>query len=159
MTRAVTAGGIVDPPRMSHRGESDFAREVEQAEAERQLARDRVAALRAPSGAVSQDDPNSIGLSPPRAHEETGDDASEEEGRSDDDVVAGDWEDLEGERIEEGAHFFEVPPECSRLHRAETSPLSNQPEVCELVAASIPLIDEGARARSLSAQAAGVSQA
>ncbi|CAE7344971.1 unnamed protein product, partial [Symbiodinium necroappetens] len=128
VTRAVTAGGIVDPPRMSQRGESDFAREVEQAEAERQLARERVAALRAPSGAEPEGD------------------ASEEEGRSDDDVVAGDWEDLEGERTEEGTHFFEVPLECSRLHRADTFPLSNQPGVCELVAAAIPLaLDEDAR--------------
>ncbi|OLP77141.1 Retrovirus-related Pol polyprotein from transposon TNT 1-94 [Symbiodinium microadriaticum] len=142
VTRAVAAGGIVDPPRMSHRGESDFAREVEQAEAERQLAGERVAALRAPSGAAPQNDPNSIGpigFGPPRTREETEGDASEEEGRSDDDVVAGDWEDLEGERVEEGAHFFEVPLECSRLHRAETSPLDSQPEVCELVAAAVPL--------------------
>ncbi|CAE7765546.1 unnamed protein product, partial [Symbiodinium necroappetens] len=79
--------------RMSHRGESDFAREVEQAEAERQLAKER----------------------------ETEGDASEEEGRSDDDVVAGDWEDLEGERIEEGAHFFEE--EYEGLQRA-VKPLS-----------------------------------
>ena len=139
VTRAVAAGGIVDPPRMSRRGESDFAREVEQAEAERQLVGERVAALRAPSEAVPQNSPNSIGFSSPRARVDAEGDASEEEGRSDDDVVAEDWEDLEGERVEEGAHFFEVPLECSRLHRAETSPLDSQPEVCELVAATVPL--------------------
>ena len=138
MTRAVAAGGVVDPPRMSRRGESSFAHEVEQAEAERQLARECVAPLSVSSGALPQNNPNSIGFSPPRAQVGAEGDASEEKGRSDD-VVVGDWEDLEGERVEEGAHFFEVPPECSRLHRAETSPLDSQPEVCELVAAAVPL--------------------
>ena len=43
--RSIAAGGVVDPPRMSQRRDSEFAQEVEQAEAERQLQKARVAGV------------------------------------------------------------------------------------------------------------------
>ncbi|CAE7255949.1 unnamed protein product [Symbiodinium sp. KB8] len=114
---------------------------VEQAEAERQLAGERVAALRAPSGAAPQN--------------ETEGDASEEEGRSDDDVVAGDWEDLEGERVEEGAHFFEELDRCQLRLQAAVKRESNlhvQAVVCDSA-------NGGGRAESLRSAAQQVEHA
>ncbi|CAE7660454.1 unnamed protein product, partial [Symbiodinium necroappetens] len=146
VTRAVTAGGTVDPPRMSRRGDSEFAREVEQAEAEHQLQRERVSMLRAtPGRSLFPEEPIAIGVSPdtPKEIEGNSDDGEE---WSDDGVVVADWEDLEGGPVKEEADFFEMPAEGSRLHQAQASPPGDQVEMCELVAAAVPLaFDEAAR--------------
>ena len=146
VTRAVTAGGTVDPPRMSRRGDSEFAREVEQAEAEHQLQRERVSMLRpTPNRSLFPDEPITIGVSPDTL-KEIEDNSDEREEWSDDGVVVADWEDLEGGPVKEEADFFEVPAEGSRLHQAQASPPGDQVEMCELVAAAVPLaFDEIAR--------------
>ena len=146
VTRAVTAGGTVNPPRMSRRGDSEFAQEVEQAEAERQLQSERVSMLRAVSSrSLSPDEPVEIGVNPDTPKESS--DASDSGGDwSDEDIVSADWEDLEGGPIKEDDDFFEVPAEGSRLYQAQVSPPSDQVEMCELIAAAVPLaFDETAR--------------
>ena len=97
--RSIAAGGVVDPPRMSQRRDSEFAQEVEQAEAERQLQKARVAGVCA--------------LGPQTPNEARGDQESSQSDQewvklcsSDDGGVFADWEDLDGHPLEEGTKLL-----------------------------------------------------